>query len=173
MHVCKHIMLQFNLQNNPINCCHPYFIEKKKGYTKRVTSASFHALRVAEWKASDPPSHCPCQYTRLSHVHLYPPTQAQQIRETSMERTAWMDMMGSTFLPLFKHTSHIHIKLSQQAFLSCLRFYNEKYSFEMENRQSLCLENAVKQTYPQKGQAWGSVPQGCEPRLSTPALWHY
>ena len=33
-------------------------------------------------------------------------------------------------LSLFKHISHI--KLPQQAFLSCLRFYNKKYSFEME-----------------------------------------
>lgn len=52
-------------------------------------------------------------------------------------------MTGSTMLSLFKHISHI--KLPQQALLSCLRFYNKKYSFEMENRQSFCLKNAAKQ----------------------------
>lgn len=44
---------------------------------------------------------------------------------------------GSTMLPLFRCTSHI--TLPHQALLSCLRFYNEKYSFKMENRQSLGL----------------------------------
>lgn len=60
-----------------------------------------------------------------------------------------MNMTGFTMLFLYKHTSHL--KLPQQTLLACLKTYNKKYSFEMENRQSLSLENAVKQIEPEKG----------------------
>lgn len=53
----------------------------------------------------------------------------------------------------------------QQALLHCLRLYNKKYYFEMANRQSLYLENAVKQIQPE-----GRRERVCTIRLSPLSL---
>lgn len=75
-----HIMLQFNPQNSPMRLLlsSPVY-RQRKGYTERVTRSRCHALKVAEWKASDPQVRALPVHQAL-HVQLCPYIHTQQIR---------------------------------------------------------------------------------------------
>lgn len=128
---------------------------------QKLSHSSFPVQCMSEPRPSDSPSQFPLPYTGLSldkhahtHTHTHMLNKYSDSSPLHPQRTTWgYDQLYNSSL------IKTHFPYPGGGGLSCRRAYNKKYSFEMENRQSLCLKDAIKQTQLRKDNHGRSVPQ--------------
>lgn len=164
-------MLHFNSQNNPILLVF-LFYRPKNGYTAWVHLLKFlHALSVAEWKASDPqvralagtagsPWASVPAYTYSTNRISHPRRELPEWRQWAAHCSPYLNTSP---------TSNCHDRPS------CLvwDFTIRNILLKWEIGRAFVSRMLLNKYNLRKDSPGGSVPQGCDPCLSTPALWLY